>query len=317
MQPFGKNSKAKKGKIMTDTNVDTGSPAAGADTGSPNGGGNPQGQQPTGQQSQGDQGQPQGQQQQGNDAPAFALPEAYKDKPWASKIKSQEDLFKQIDNLDQLAGKKAITPIDYTKATPEEIKAYHSKLAPADISAYKFSQPDDPTSQAVGAAFREAGINEHQGQAVIKALAPFFEKMDADVKSNATSEEGYMKLSKEAFGDNFKDTIGKVEKVLKEYAPDDATKKALDDMPNDQRIAVDKTVNKLVEGYEARIAKILKDHGIQESGAQGEGGQGKTGTDKASIQKDLRAQIRALDARPHTAQEKQALIDRLNDTYKS
>lgn len=299
---------------MTD-NVDTGSPAAGADTGSPNGGGNPQGQQPTGQQpaAGGDGGQPQGQPQ----TPAFAVPDAYKEKGWASKVKSMDDVFKQLDNLDTLAGKKTVTAIDYATATPEEIKAHHAKLAPADISAYKFSQPDDPTSQAVGSAFREAGINEHQGQAVIKALAPFFEKMDADVKSNATSEEGYMKLSKEAFGDTFKDTIGKVEKVLKEHAPDDATKKALDDMPNDQRIAVDKTVNKLVDHYEQRIAKILKEHGIQESGAQGEGGQGKTGTDKASIQKDLRAQIRALDARPHTAQEKQALIDRLNDTYKS
>lgn len=301
---------------MTDTNVDTGSPA-GADTGSPNGGGNPQGQQPTGQQPTGQDPNPQGQQPTGQEPPAFTVPEAYKDKPWAQKLKSQDDVYKQLDNLDQMVGKKTITPIDYSKASAEEIAAHHSKLAPQDISAYKFAQPDDPFSQAVGKTFIEAGINEYQGQAIVKALAPVIEKMENDIKSQSTSEEGYMKLSQAAFGENFKDTIGKVEAVLKNHAPDDETKKALDDMPNEHRIAVDKTVNKIVEGYEARIAKILKEHGIHESGAQGEGGQGKITTDKATMQKDLRQQIRELDKRPHTAQEKQALIDKLNETYKS
>lgn len=297
---------------MTD-NVDTGSPGAGAaDTGSPNGGSNPQGQQPTGQP----QGQPQGQQQPTGDTPAFAVPEAYKERGWAGKVKSLDDVFKQLDNLDQLAGKKAVTNIDYTKATPEEIAAHHKKLAPQDRGAYKFSVPDDPVSQIVGDAFMEAGINEHQGQAVLKKLAPFFEKMEGDLKTQQTSEEGYMKLSKEAFGDNFKDSIGKAEAVLKQFAPDDATKKAFDDMPNDQRIAVDKTILKMQESHEARVQKILKEHGIKESGAQGEGGQGKMAGDVTEQRKDLRKQINELSSRPHTAEERQKLVDRLAATYK-
>lgn len=82
------------------------------------------------------------------------------------------------------------------------------------------------------------------------------------------------------------------------------------------RIAVDKTVSKVVDAYEARIAKILKEHGITESGAQGDGGQGHMSSDVESQRKELRAQIRKIDSRPHTAAEKQALIDKLNATYK-
>jgi len=32
-------------------------------------------------------------------SPDFKVPDAYKDKPWANKIKTEEDLYKQIDNL--------------------------------------------------------------------------------------------------------------------------------------------------------------------------------------------------------------------------
>ena len=301
---------------MTDA-TDTGSPA-GADTGSPNGGGSQQGQQPNGQsqsQPNGEGQQQQGQQQQPN-TPEFKVPDAYKDKPWSSKIKSSDDLWKQLENTQSLIGQKTIQPIDYTKATPEEIKAHHAKTAPSDMSAYKFAVPDDPVSKAVGSAFMEAGINEHQGQAVIKALAPFFEKMDGDIKLQSTSEEGYMSLAQKAFGDNYKETIGKAEKLLKEVAPNDEVKKALDDMPNEQRIVLDQMVAAMAEKYEGRIAKILKDHGIHESGAQGEGGQGKVTVDLKAQQKELRNQIRELDKKPHPAAEKKALIDKLNDTYK-
>lgn len=252
------------------------------------------------------------------DAPPkqFAVPDAYKDKPWASNIKSEDDVYKQLDGVQELIGKKTIMPIDYAKATPEEVATYHATLAPKEASAYAFAQPDDPVSKMVGDAFIKNGINENQGKGIVTALAPFFEKMEGDLKAQSTSEEGYMALSKAAFGDNFKETIGKVEAVLKAHAPDDATKQALDDMPNDQRIAVDKVVSKVVEGYEARIAKILKDHGVHETGAQGEGGNGSMSTDINAVRADLRKQINDLSTKPmQNGNDKKVLIDKLQATY--
>lgn len=241
---------------------------------------------------------------------SYKVPDAYKDKPWSANIKSEEDLYKQFDGMQELIGKKTIQPIDYSKATPEEIAAHHSKLAPQDTAAYKFAVPDDPTAKAVGAAFQKAGVNEFQGQEIIKALSPFFEQLQVQ----STSEEGYMKLSQAAFGENYKTALGRAEATLKEVA-DEADKKVFDDMPNDQRIAVDKVVNKLIDKHAAEISKLLKEHGIHETGAQGNGGESKVTLDLPAQRQALRDQITAVSARPHTAEEKKVLIDKLQATY--
>ena len=38
----------------------------------------------------------------------FTIPDEYKDKGWAAKVKSEADMFKQLDNLSSLVGKKEI-----------------------------------------------------------------------------------------------------------------------------------------------------------------------------------------------------------------
>lgn len=244
----------------------------------------------------------------------FNVPDAYKNASWASKVKSIDDVYKQLDNLDKLAGKKAVAGIDYATAKPEEIQAYHDSLAPKDITAYGFGQ--DPNEAAIGNAFKKAGLNEHQGKALLETLTPFFSELDQKTKAELTSEEGYVKLAKEAFGDGFKEHIGKVEKTLKTYAPDDATKQAFDEMPNSMRIVVDKTVAKIVEAYEGRIAKMVKEYGLTETGAQA-GAQAGAPSNIEQKRTELRAKIRELGGRAHTITEKQALVDQLNATYKS
>lgn len=283
--------------------ADTGTPAATADTAPPSNDG--AGTQPT-----------TGKTTPAAAEPTFTIPDEYKDRGFAAKIKTPEDLWKQLDNLDKLAGKKAIPTIDYSTATAEEIAAYHAKLAPQDRKAYEFPNADDPVAGIIGDAFIAAGINEHQGKAIIQKLAPVLEKMDEESKAASMSEEGYMKLSKEAFGENFKDAITKVEVALKTHAPDDASKKVFDDMTNDQRIAVDKTLNAILAAHDARVQKLLKDHGITETGAQAEGGKGTVAGNVADVRRELRQKIREMDSRPHTAQEKKILIDKLNQTYK-
>lgn len=247
----------------------------------------------------------------------FTVPEAYKASSWAGKVKSMDDVFKQLDNLDKLAGKKAVAGIDYSTAKPEEIQAYHDSLAAKDIAAYGFQNVEDPTIVTIGGAFKKAGLNEHQGKALLETLTPFFSELDQKTKAELTSEEGYVKLAKEAFGDGFKEHIGKVEKTLKTYAPDDATKAAFDEMPNATRIVVDKTVAKIVEAYEGRIAKMVKEYGITESGAQAGADTGNMSGSLEQRRTELRKKISELSTKPgHTYAQKQELIDQLNATYK-
>ena len=245
---------------------------------------------------------------------SFSVPDAYKDKSWAAKVKSQDDVYKLVDNLNGLVGKKSV-PFDYANADEEAIKAHHASVAPKDLTAYEFLKADDPVSKVIGDAFIANGITGYQGKSIVKSLAPVFQEMEAKRVSELKDGNKYAEMSKKAFGDGFEEKIKSVNKVLVDNVPKELGT-AFDDMPNNHRHAVDVAIDKIVSSYEAKIADMVKKYGITESGAQVGGKQGTASTDKASLQKSIRAEIRALDARPHTAQEKQALIQRLNETYK-
>lgn len=234
----------------------------------------------------------------------FKVPDAYAQKGWASKVKSQDDLYKLVDNLDGLAGKKTIQPIDYSKATPEEIEAYHAKLRPADGNAYKFAEGSDPVfSKAVADVFLKNGISEYQGNEIIKAVnevsaTAYQAKLEAD-----TSLDGYNAMMAETFGEKASGVSGFVDSNLRKHATD-ADKQLFDNVDNKTRVAIDRTV-----------FNILKAYGVTESGAQA----GKVGTatpiDYDRMKSDLKAEIRALDNKPHSFAERQAKIEQLNKLY--
>lgn len=244
---------------------------------------------------------------------AFVLPEAYKDKPWATKVKSMDDVYKQIDNLQGLVGKKSV-PFDYSTATPEDIAAHHSSIAPKDLTAYEFANPDDPVAKAIGDAFRANGISGVQGKGIVAAIAPVLNQMEAERVSKIHDKAEYDAMSTGVFGDKAADAVAKVDKTIVDTVPKEIGA-AFDEMPNKQRHAVDVLVSKIVSSHEAKVADMVKRYGIKETGAQAGATSGGT-TDRAAQQKEIRAQIAALGVRPHTAQEKQALIDRLNETYR-
>ncbi len=254
----------------------------------------------------------------GAQTPDFSLPDEYKGKPWAEKIKSNDDAFKQIDNLTALVGKKTIPPIDYSTATPEEIAAHHSSLAPENIEDYSFSEGADPEmSKAIGETFQEFGINKYQADGLSKKIADISAKMVEEKTKTDTSEEAYMKMMEESFGENHKETAGIIEKMLKEHTKLDDDKKIFDKMDNSHRAAIDRTIHSVSEFYENRIKAILEEHGVTESGAQVEGSKGvNTGINVKEVRTDLRNKISEISARPHTAEDLQFLKDKLTATYK-
>lgn len=241
-------------------------------------------------------------------APAsdFALPDEYKEKSWAAKVKTQDDLYKQLDNLSTLVGKKVIQPIDYEKASAEEIAAHYKKLAPEDVESYKFSDKSDPTfAKAIAPIFQEFGITPHQAAGLEAKITEIASSMVEAQRAEDTSEEGYFKLMEASFGDKAKGVAGFVETNLRQYASDE-DKAIFDGVDNATRTAIDRT-----------IFRILQAHGVKESGAQVEGGAGKPGSANIDdTRKDLRQKIADLGKRPHTAEEKQKLVDQLSATYK-
>ena len=247
--------------------------------------------------------------------PEFSLPDEYKDKPWAEKIKTQDDVYKQLENLNGLVGKKVIHPIDYETATPEQIQEHYSKLAPEDASKYNFGEGGDPEFQkAIGGVFKEFGINEHQASGIAQKIGELTKSMAEERKTADRSADGYMSIMKESFGENHEKAIALVETNLGAHL-DDKDKGFMDDLDNTTKGAIDRAVFKISDAYEGRIKAILDEHGIKETSAHVGGSGGNPSTDISEFRKGLRKQINDLGSRAHSASEKQELVEKLNKTY--
>ena len=239
----------------------------------------------------------------------FKIPDAYKDKPWAAKVKSMDDVFKQLDNLDQLAGKKSIVP-DLKTATPEEREAFYAQTRPKDLNAYVIADeingfPIAPeTKEGVRKIFSENGISEVQGNAVIEA----YNKLgDAMIKKQFDVED--LKATMKAnFGDQGEAVIGKVRNTIKGMmTPEDQA--MLDRMPNNYLGPVYRTLGNVIQRF-----------GVKETDTahfQGAGNAGGTAQDVVTQRAGIRAEIAKLGSQPHTTEEANALRQKLADTYKT
>ena len=239
----------------------------------------------------------------------FSLPDEYKDKPWADKVKSNDDLYKQVDNLTTLVGKKTVAPIDYATASSEEIAAHHASLAPEDVSEYGLSQEEDSKdfSDFLGDTYKEAGLTPYQAKILNeKVTAKTVEMQDAKTAAE-TDGEAYVKMLDESFGEGKGADVGKkIDAQIKEYAANEEDVALLrDGIPNTTRLALDRVLN-----------NILDKHGVKESGAQVDGGDGKVAvTNIEDTRKDLRQQIRDLDGTPFSGDKSLELKNQLAKTY--
>lgn len=232
---------------------------------------------------------------------AYKVPDAYKEKPWASKIKSDEDLWKQVDNLQTAVGKKGMIVPDFKTATPEAIEEFLSVTRPADKSVYKFGEGVDAEfTGEVGDIFLKTGISEYQGNKVIEA----YQKLEDARVEKATSADGFKSAMTKSFGDKFEGDVKSVtDEFTKRMSPED--KQMLEGIPNDYL------------GMIYRLTRsIQKAYGATENGSAHLGDQGAPGgQDLTAVRNGIRNEISALGSRMHTAEEKQTLINKLQATY--
>ena len=237
----------------------------------------------------------------GASAGQFAIPEAYKDKPWASKVKSYDDLFKQVDSLDGLVGKKVIVP-DLEKGPEAEVKAYLATLrGDTQVKDYVFPEGTNAeVSGKVAQIFFDNGIPKALGNKIIAGYA----ELGKAEAAKAFSKEGMEEVFKSAFGDDFKKVGGETAVFLKEHLSEE-DQKMMDMVPNN------------LLGLFYRFAnKVKTEYGATETGkgaAQGKAGQ----TDnKEAIRKEIITKMSNLSKRPYEQAEKDALQAQLEATYK-
>lgn len=246
-------------------------------------------------------------------AAEFKLPDEYKDKPWAAKVKSQDDLYKQIDNLTTLVGKKNVVP-NLKDASPEEREAFYAQLRGKDASEYPMPEnkgvpiPAD-TQPAVAKLFMENGISPAQAEPFLKGYLELREKQIAEFYN----PEVFKTTMETAFGKDWETTAGAVRKTISTMMnPED--QKALDSIPNNLLGVVYRTLGNTINS----VNETLKKYGATETFAHLQAPNGKVAaTDLNAHRQGLRDQLAALSMRPHTTVEQQGIIDQLNKTYEN
>jgi hypothetical protein len=177
----------------------------------------------------------------------FAIPDAYKDKPWAEKIKSPEDLWKSLEGAQTLIGKKAVVP-DHSKATENELEQFYSQLRPKEKAEYQFSEQTPEEMKSVYADWAyEAGLSQKQ-------LSTLAAKLDEAGKARHEQEhsvENFEALLKESFGNEYK-TIGATAHKIALKNMSDNDKALFDAMPNQYAAMVYRLVANLEKAYGAK-----------------------------------------------------------------
>jgi hypothetical protein len=233
--------------------------------------------------------------------PQFSVPKEYAEKGWAKKVKSQEDIYKLVDNQEALIGKKRIVP-DLSDLSKPEAQEYLASLrGNTKVEDYKFAEgaPKEFTSKVAQMLF-DKGVPASVGNAII---ADYQKIADADM-AQAFSKDGMKVEMAKTFGDDGK-RAGEVINMVSDILG-----------PEGKEFMETKIPNHMV-GFMFKFMDAIKTkYGVNDSGTGGEGGEGGGGGNVETIRAAIRADIRKLDGRPHTGEEKAALQKKLDATYK-
>lgn len=242
---------------------------------------------------------------------AFKVPDEFKDKPWAAKVTSEAELWKQLANAQELIGKKSIIP-DLKTATPEQREEFYKQLRPADASEYVFNgdmaNPDVKT--AVGKLFMDNGISATQGNAVIEGYMALGEAEQAKL----FDKEGFVSSMKGAFGDGWEAVRDGVHQNLgKIMSPEDYTLMEKN-LPN----AYVGLIYRTMGNAQKAIDNMMVRYGVKETGlAHFADPAGQTVGDIDAVRANLRGEMTKMKAGPHTADQYMALQNKLSATYKN
>lgn len=236
-----------------------------------------------------------------NNPPAsadFQVPEAYKEKGWATKVKSSDDLWKMLDNSQSLIGKKSVVP-DFTSLKPEEINTYFEGLRPKEKTAYKFSEhtPEEQRGE-LAEMFYNSNLSDKQAELLIKQYEAFQEKTIGKM----VDKDDFVNRLKTSFGDDYeaktKPIIEGIRKTL-----DKQDLEILDKMPNEYLAVIYRMADKYNQSYGAKPETG--------GGANPTNNAPSSKEDIAKSAKDLRDKIESLKTRAHTQEEKSALVKQL------
>ena len=230
----------------------------------------------------------------------FKVPDEYKERGWASKVKSQEDLYKQIDTLDTLKGKKNVA-FDFENATPEEINEHYSVNIPKEYKDYKIAETiHESNYEPIQKMLHEAKLDKWQGE----QLTNSYVKWETERMEKAQNSDDWDAILKDMYkGEDHKKASGETANIISNN---------LNDMHKE--VLNKEFTNRHLEVIYALAKNMAKSYGAKESD-KGIGGEGGIVVDAEKGRSEIRTKLRELSSRPHTKDEHDALVKQLTSTY--
>lgn len=269
----------------------------------------------TGMQDAGGQDAPAGLegQSEGGAASDFSVPEEYSDRGWASKIKSQDDLYKQIDNLDSMVGKRQ-TPGD--DASDEEWDQFFGKIGkPESPDKYTLSDPELPEGFNVPDDFKtkaqqimhDAGLTQKQAD---KLYQRFLEEEVSTANQNKEAfeqkrvelDKQFDEVTSELFGDKFEEVSVKSQNIIKDALPESLLP-AISELSETSPRAL-AAVIALTDKMSSQISEVKQKYGAEDN--LGTGSQAQASAKDEVLKKLTEAKSKAKNADPFSPDRKQA-----------
>lgn len=166
----------------------------------------------------------------GDSSSLFEIPEAYKEKTYTKELKTQDDVWKMLDNAQSLVGKKIGVPTD--TSTPDEIAVFNKAFGVPEKADDYTVDPTEEITKLYGEADKEvmtefkqvlhkAGANAKQAEILKEGysniIGGMVKKMEAQ---KAESDKAFDELVTSTFGDKQEEILASAKALIVEHAPE-------------------------------------------------------------------------------------------------
>lgn len=166
----------------------------------------------------------------GDSSSLFVVPDAYKEKIYAKALKSQDDVWKMLDNAQSLVGKKIGVPTD--TSTPEEIAVFNKAFGVPDKADDYAIEPTEEITKLYGEADKEvmtefkqvlhkANANGKQAEILKEGYSNIIGGMVKRLEAQKVeADKAFDELVTSTFGDKQEEILSNAKALIVEHAPE-------------------------------------------------------------------------------------------------
>ena len=156
----------------------------------------------------------------------FAIPDKYKDKPWAEGIDSIDAAFTKLDGAETLIGKKRTIIPDDT-STPDDIAAFNRDVlkVPDNADDYEPVNTDEGADNAFFDAmkpvFKKIGLSKDKAKLLATDVLPILEKITGKKLADDTANNAeFDTITANVFGDTKVQDLAQAKVLMTAHTPE-------------------------------------------------------------------------------------------------